>query len=149
MLRIQNVRLRFIAGRFSRVSIRYDAAIPCCPQPWHHRYHGPDRIYRTAAGTTVETRGVLGLTRTDHGTTTVDYTYDPAGVLLARHTATDDDYGLRYYQPDHARWTQPDPTGSKPIHTSTPPRTLAARPTQPALFLSRKSRIRLAILVQG
>ena len=132
------------------------------------------RTYRTAAGTTVETRGVLGLTRTDNGTATVDYTYDPAGVLLARHTATDDDYylydrlgstaavtgptgttanrytydpygtvttatetidnpwqyvgahgyhtdtatglvkvGLRYYQPDHARWTQPDPTGQE------------------------------------
>ena len=139
-----------------------------------YSYHGPDQTYRTAAGTTVETRGVLGLTRTDNGTATVDYTYDPAGVLLARHTATGDDYylydglgstaavtgptgatvnrytydpygtvttatetidnpwqyvgahgyhtdtatglvkvGLRYYQPDHARWTQPDPTGQE------------------------------------
>ncbi len=37
----------------------------------------------------------------------IGYHTDPTGLIKA---------GLRYYQPDHARWTQPDPTGLDTNH---------------------------------
>ncbi len=58
-------------------------------------------------GTTRTATGSLATSQPYRYLGAIGYHTDPTGLIKA---------GLRYYQPDHARWTQPDPTGLDTNH---------------------------------